>query len=61
MAAGTGLVLLALNGLQLMAPLQCQPPEPEFFVCGILLCAFWVGWVVFFVSLNCWINSKISP
>lgn len=61
MMCGFLLALFALAGLGAIAPLNYQPPQALFFAGIFLLTLFWIGWVVFFTSLNCWINSKNFP
>lgn len=61
MAAGAFLILPALKGLVMLVPIHCQAPQLGFFVCCLLLLFFWIGWLVFFASLNYWINSKLFP
>ena len=58
MTGSVFLVLLALNGLDVIAPLNCKPPQAGFFAGLFLLTLFWIGWVTFFASLVCWINAK---
>ena len=55
MAQGALLIFLSLTGLYALAPLNYRRPQPQFFVCRLLLMTFWLGLAILLVSLLGWV------
>lgn len=59
MGSGLILVLLALIGLSALAPINHEQTQLKFLCALFLLIAFEIGFVIFIISFNCWLNLKI--
>jgi hypothetical protein len=60
MGCGTVVILLALIGLSMIAPVTSDLPPPEFALSLLLLVSFGIGWVTVTISFNCWLNLGLT-
>lgn len=60
MGGGAVVVLIALIGLLMIAPVTAELPPLEFALSLLLLVLFGIGWVTVTISFNCWLNLGLT-